>query len=398
MTKMTIFEIMKSIVDMSDPRIRVPFYNIGDSYHQIKPEIDAAVTNVLTKGWYILGAEVSAFEEEYAAHLGVKNCIGVSNGLDALFLVLRAWGIGEGDEVIVPSNTYIATWLAVSYSGAKPVPVEPDIRTFNIDPALIEQAITKQTKAIIPVHLYGMPADMKPIMDISDKYGLKVLEDAAQAQGAEYDGKKCGSLGHAAAFSFYPGKNLGAFGDAGAITTNDADLADKVRCLANYGSKKKYYNEMKGYNCRLDEIQAAALRVKLRYLDAWNKKRHQVARAYSQIVNAEVVLPYSQLASTTQEEYIYYTLPYSESQAKPCWHQYVILNDRRDYLMENLTRNGIQTMIHYPVPPHKQKAYIEMNVESYPLAEQIAKNCVSLPMNPYLKSDEILILSNTISS
>lgn len=368
---------------------KIPFYNIGDSYHQIKPEIDDAVSRVLAKGWYILGKEVTAFEEDYAKYLRVKNCIGVSNGLDALFLVLKAWGIGEGDEVIVPSNTYIATWLAVSYSGAKPIPVEPDIRTFNINPLLIENAITQKTKAIIPVHLYGMPADMQPIMAIADRYGLKVLEDAAQAQGAEYEGKKCGSLGHAAAFSFYPGKNLGAFGDAGAITTNDADLADKVRCLANYGSKRKYYNEMKGYNCRLDEIQAAVLRVKLRYLDAWNKKRHQVARAYSQIVNAEVVLPYSQLASTTQDEYIYYTLPYSESQAKPCWHQYVILNDRRDYLMENLTRNGIQTMIHYPVPPHKQKAYKEMNVDRYPLAEQIARNCVSLPMSPYLQEDEI---------
>jgi len=393
---MTIFEIMKSIVDMSDPRIRVPFYNIGDSYHQIKPEIDAAVTNVLTKGWYILGAEVSAFEEEYAAHLGVKNCIGVSNGLDALFLVLRAWGIGEGDEVIVPSNTYIATWLAVSYSGAKPIPVEPDIRTFNIDPSLIEKAITPRTKAIIPVHLYGMPADMKPIMDIAKSHGLKVLEDAAQAQGAGYDGMKCGSMGHAAAFSFYPGKNLGAFGDAGAITTNDADLADKVRCLANYGSKKKYYNEMKGYNCRLDEIQAAVLRVKLRYLEIWNKKRHQVAIAYNRIDNPNILLPYHQLVSTTQDEYIYYTLPYSESQAKPCWHQYVILNDRRDYLMENLTRNGIQTMIHYPVPPHKQKAYSEMNTESYPLAEMIAKNCVSLPMNPYLKEDEVGHINETL--
>jgi len=381
---------------MLEQNKKIPFYNIGDSYHQIKPEIDAAVTNVLAKGWYILGAEVSAFEEEYAAYLSVKNCIGVSNGLDALFLVLKAWGIGEGDEVIVPSNTYIATWLAVSYSGAKPVPVEPDIRTFNIDPALIEQAITKQTKAIIPVHLYGMPADMKPIMDISDKYGLKVLEDAAQAQGAEYDGKKCGSLGHAAAFSFYPGKNLGAFGDAGAITTNDADLAEEVRCLANYGSKVKYYNEMKGYNCRLDEIQAAVLRVKLRYLDAWNKKRHQVAQAYTQIVNAEVVLPYSQLASTTQDEDIYYTLPFSESQAKPCWHQYVILSDGRDYLMENLTRNGIQTMIHYPVPPHKQKAYSDMNNMTLSIAESISKRCISLPINPYLDGAELCLISEQI--
>ena len=385
----TILETTMSILLMSEKKHKIPFYNIGDSYREIKHEIDSAVNRVLEKGWYILGSEVSSFEEEFSMYLGVKHCIGVSNGLDALFLVLKAWGIGEGDEVIVPSNTYIATWLAVTYSGAKPIPVEPDIRTFNIDPALIEQAITKQTKAIIPVHLYGMPADMMPIMDIADKHGLKVLEDAAQAQGAEYDGMKCGSIGHAAAFSFYPGKNLGAFGDAGAVTTNDDELAEIVRCLANYGSKRKYYNSMKGYNCRLDEIQAAVLRVKLRYLDAWNKKRHQVATAYNQIDNPDTLLPYHQLASSTQDEEIYYTLPYSESQVKPCWHQYVIQSDRRDSLMKNLSQKGIQTMIHYPVPPHKQKAYQEMNDEHYLWAEQIAKNCVSLPMNPYLSKDEI---------
>ena len=395
---MTIFEIMKSIVDMSDPKIRVPFYNIGASYIQIKPEIDAAVTSVLAKGWYILGAEVTAFEEEYAKYLGVKHCIGVSNGLDALFLALKAWGVGEGDEVIVPSNTYIATWLAVSYSGAKPVPVEPDIRTFNINPELIEQAITKQTKAIIPVHLYGMSADMKPIMDIAERYGLKVLEDAAQAQGAEYGGMKCGSLGNAAAFSFYPGKNLGAFGDAGAITTNDAELAEKVRCLANYGSKRKYYNDMKGYNCRLDEIQAAVLRVKLRYLDDWNKTRHQVATAYSHIDNPDILLPYHQLASTTQDEEIYYTLPYSEAQAKPCWHQFVALADEREHFMEHLSEHGIQTVIHYPVPPHKQKAYTEMNSHFYPIAEAVASKCISLPMNPYMSNDDIDQIKNDVET
>lgn len=393
---MTIYEITKSIADMSDPRIRVPFYNIGDSYHQIKPEIDNIISKVLEEGWYILGKEVTSFEEEYAKYLEVKHCVGVSNGLDALFLVLKAWGIGEGDEVVVPSNTYIATWLAVSYSGAKPVPVEPDIGTLNIDPSLIEKVITQRTKAIIPVHLYGMPADMKPIKELADKYGIKVLEDAAQAQGAEYNGKKCGSIGHAAAFSFYPGKNLGAFGDAGAVTTNDDALAEKVRCLANYGSKKKYYNEMKGYNCRLDEIQAAVLRVKLRYLDEWNKKRHKVALIYNQIANPNIVLPYHQLESSTQDEEICFTLPHSGSQAKPCWHQYVILNDRRDNLIEYLSMNGIQTMIHYPIPPHKQRAYSKMNQESYPLAEKIAKDCISLPMNPYLQEDELGYINETL--
>jgi len=224
---------------MSNTKYKIPFYDIGESYRELRSEIDTAIKNVLEKGWYILGEEVELFEKEYAAYIGTKHCIGVSNGLDALFLVLKAWGISEGDEVIVPSNTYIATWLAVSYTGATPVPVEPDLRTYNIDPLLIEKAITERTKAIIPVHLYGMPVDMRPIMDIAEKYGLKVLEDAAQAHGAVYAGSKCGALGHAAAFSFYPGKNLGAFGDAGAVTTNDGELADKVRCLANYGLQKR---------------------------------------------------------------------------------------------------------------------------------------------------------------
>jgi len=226
---------------MSRIEKKIPFYDIGESYQELKSEIDSAVTKVLSSGWYILGKEVTSFERDFAKYIGTKYCVGTSNGLDALFLVLKAWGIGAGDEVIVPSNTYIATWLAVSYAGAIPIPVEPDIRTFNIDPALIKEKITKRTKAIIPVHLYGMPADMDPIMDLAEKYDLKVLEDSAQAHSAVYGNKKCGSLGTASAFSFYPGKNLGAFGDGGAITTNDPDLAEKVRCLSNYGSKIKYY-------------------------------------------------------------------------------------------------------------------------------------------------------------
>lgn len=375
--------------NMPKQKIMIPFYNIRNSYHEIKPEIDSVVNNVLENGWYILGAEVGTFEEEFAKYLRVKHCIGVSNGLDALFLVLKAWGIGEGDEVIVPSNTYIATWLAVCYSGAKPVPIEPDLRTFNIDPSFIEKAITKRTKAIIPVHLYGMPADMKPIIDIADKYGIKVLEDAAQAHGAEYNGLKCGALGHAAAFSFYPGKNLGAFGDAGAVTTNDISLAEKVRCLANYGSKKKYYNEMKGYNCRLDEIQAAVLRVKLRYLDEWNKKRHRVAFTFNQLEHPEISIPYRQLQTISRGEDNYYFQPHSGTEVKTCWHQYVIMSDRKDELIKHLEKNGIQTMIHYPVPPHKQKAFFEMNSLSYSIAEKIARDCLSIPMNPYLQADEI---------
>ena len=243
--------------------MRVPFLDVGATYLELKEELDAAVSRVLSSGWYLLGAEIAAFEEEFAAHVGVKHCIGVGNGLDALHLALRAMNVGSGDEVIVPSNTYIATWLAVSYAGATPVPVEPDLRTYNLDPALIEAAITPRTRAILPVHLYGQPANMDPICEIAQRYGLWVLEDAAQAQGARYRGRHVGGIGHAAGWSFYPAKNLGAFGDAGAVTTNDDGLADRLRELRNYGSKVKYVNEERGFNSRLDEIQAAVLRVKL---------------------------------------------------------------------------------------------------------------------------------------
>jgi len=374
---------------MSNKKYKIPFYDIGESYRELKPEIDTAVKKVLEQGWYILGEEVKLFEEEYSEYVGTRQCIGVSNGLDALFLVLKAWGIGEGDEVLVPSNTYIATWLAVSYAGAKPIPVEPDKLTFNIYPSLIEAKITDRTKAIIPVHLYGMPADMMPIMDIAKKYGLKVLEDAAQAQGAIYDGTRCGAIGHAAAFSFYPGKNLGAFGDAGAITTNDDELADKVRSLANYGSHTKYYNEYKGYNCRLDEIQAAILRVKLNKLDEWNKRRHYVATQYYSINNEAISLPYSDLQQTIQNNEIKFTMPKSGLSAIPCWHQFIIQTANRDKLIDHLDKQRVQTMIHYPVPPHKQKAYSEMNSMSFPIAEKIAEHCISLPMNPYLEDEQI---------
>ncbi len=368
---------------------QIPFYEIGHSYKKIKLEIDDAVTRVLESGWYILGNEVSAFESEYSDYIGTKYCIGVSNGLDALFLVLKAWGIGEGDEVIVPSNTYIATWLAVSYTGAKPVPVEPDIRTFNIDPSLIENAITGKTKAIIPVHLYGMPADMKQIMDIAAKYNLKVLEDAAQAQGALFDGKKCGSLGHAAAFSFYPGKNLGAFGDAGAVTTSDQYLAEKVRCLANYGSKFKYLNEMKGHNCRLDEVQAAILRVKLRYLDEWNLKRTNSAHYYYALSNPLITLPYAKIGIVDTNDIIRCALPESKVEVIPCWHQYVILTDNREDLRRYLERFGIQSMIHYPIPPHKQEAYQEYSNCRLEHTEKISEQCLSLPISPF-QSNEML--------
>src|SRR3954470_15148528 len=272
--------------------MKVPFLDFVGPYEELKPELDEAYFRFMRSAWYILGKEVEAFEKKYAQYCGSKYCIGVANGLEALHLVLRAYGIGAGDEVIVPSNTYIATWLAVSYADATPVPVEPDPRTPNIDPARIEAALTSRTKAIMPVHLYGQPADMDPIMAIAEKHGLKVIEDNAQAQGALYKGRRTGSLGHAAGHSFYPGKNLGALGDAGAVTTDDAALADRVRTLRNYGSKKKYYNDLKGYNSRLDELQAAFLRVKLKKLDEWNQRRRAIAELYlSRMSSSELVLP-----------------------------------------------------------------------------------------------------------
>src|SRR5580692_7393254 len=260
--------------------MKVPFLELKPTYAELRADFDAAYHRVMDSGWYLLGNEIESFETEFAKYCEAKHCIGVGNGLEALHLILRAYGIGEGDEVIVPSNTYIATLLAVSYAGARPVPVEPDPRTYNIDPAAIEAAVTPRTKAILPVHLYGQPADMDAINQIAARHGLKVIEDNAQAQGARYKGRVTGGLGDAAGHSFYPGKNLGAFGDGGAVTTNDAELAERIRTLRNYGSKKKYYNDSKGYNSRLDELQAAFLRVKLKRLDEWNKRRAEVARRY----------------------------------------------------------------------------------------------------------------------
>ena len=382
---------------MSRIEKKIPFYDIGRCYKELKSEIDSAVTKVLSSGWYILGKEVTSFERDFAKYIGTKYCVGTSNGLDALFLVLKAWGIGAGDEVIVPSNTYIATWLAVSYAGAIPIPVEPDIRTFNIDPDLIKEKITKRTKAIIPVHLYGMPADMDPIMNLAERYNLKVLEDSAQAHGAVYGNKKCGSLGTASAFSFYPGKNLGAFGDGGAITTDDPVLAEKVRCLSNYGSKIKYYNEYQGYNCRLDEIQAAILRVKLTYLDEWNRERHLVAKEYYKIDNPKINLPYQELQrENLREDKICFVQPYSGIKSIPCWHQYVVMREKRNDLQKYLNSSGIETMIHYPIPPHKQKAYKEINNLSFPIAEQIAEKCLSLPMNPFISQEQISKIRHAI--
>lgn len=352
----------------------VQFLNLKDAYTELQPEFAAAYKRVMESGWYLLGQEVKAFEQEFAEYCEAEYCVGVGNGLDALHLILRAYGIGEGDEVIVPSNTYIATWLAVSHCRAKPIPVEPDKRTYNIDPKLIEAAITQNTKAIMVVHLYGQVADMDPIMEIAKRYGLKVIEDCAQAHGARYKGRRVGSLGHASGFSFYPGKNLGAFGDGGAVVTNDTGLADNIRVLGNYGSRVKYKNEVIGFNSRLDELQAAFLRVKLSKLDEWNERRNILAVQYIEGLSSIADLK----------------LPYVEEWADHVWHQFIVRFRQRDKLQKLLTLKGIATMIHYPTPPHEQSAYqsLELQTGSFPISEIIHNEVLSLPMGPHLSEDE----------
>lgn len=354
--------------------MNIPFLDLQATYVELKEELDEAVSRVLSSGWYILGAEVAAFEREFAEYVGVKHCIGVGNGLDALYLSLRALGVGPGDEVIVPSNTYIATWLAVSYTGATPVPVESDPRTYNLDPERVEDAITQRTRAIIPVHLYGQPADMEPIMAVAQRCGISVLEDAAQAHGARYKGKPVGSLGHAAGWSFYPGKNLGAFGDGGAVTTNDDDLADQIRVLRNYGSREKYVHEAVGVNSRLDEIQAAVLRVKLRHLDAWNERRRKVARTFL-----------TELADTGL------TLPYVPEWVTPVWHLFVVSTQWRDALKQMLHEAGVGTLVHYPIAPHLQAAYrhLRLGTGMAPQVETTSRQVLSLPMGPHLDDSQL---------
>jgi dTDP-4-amino-4,6-dideoxygalactose transaminase len=352
----------------------VPFLDLKQPYAELRGEIDAALHRVAAGGWYILGQEVRAFEEEFAVYCGARHCVGVSNGLDALHLILRAWDIGPGDEVIVPSNTYIATWLAVSYAGATPVPVEPDPRTYNIDPALIEAAVTPRTKAILAVHLYGQPADMDAINDIARRHGLKTLEDCAQSHGATLRGRKAGALGDAAAWSFYPGKNLGAMGDAGAVTTDDPALAKRIRELANYGSAVKYHNDEKGFNCRLDEMQAAVLRAKLGALDEWNARRAAIAARY--------------LAGMRNDDV---TLPDVPDWCEPVWHLFVVRSPRRDELQASLAAAGIGTLIHYPIPPFEQPAYAEFRVRAaeWPLAARFAREVLSLPMFPHMSDEQV---------
>ena len=351
----------------------LPFLDIKAINLRDRESLHRALDRVLDSGWLILGKELENFESAFAGYCETAHCVGVANGLDALHLVLRAWGIGDGDEVIVPANTYIATWLAVSQCGARPIPVEPRTDTCNIDTTKIEAAITPRTRAIIAVHLYGQPAEMEPIMAIAKRRGLKVLEDAAQAHGARLSGLRVGGLGDAAAFSFYPGKNLGALGDGGAVTTNDPALADRVAVLRNYGSRRKYVNEIKGYNSRLDELQAAFLFEKLDRLDEDNRHRRLIADFYREHLSR---IPGLQLTRQVEE-------------AESVWHLFVVQTAHRESLMRTLAEDGIQTMIHYPVPPHKQEAYdTGTKIWALPISEEIHRRVVSLPIGPTLSIED----------
>jgi len=360
--------------------MNVPFLDLKAAYQELAPELDDAYHRVMASGHFILGPELEAFEREFALYCGARFAIGVGNGLDALFLILKGLGIGAGDEVIVPGHTFIATWLAVSYVGATPVPVPADPMTFNLDPERVAAAITPRTKAIMPVHLYGQPADMEALSAIAQAHNLHLIEDAAQAHGATYKGRKVGSLGTAAGFSFYPGKNLGALGDGGAVITNDEALAEQIRQLRNYGSPIKYQHDHLGVNSRLDEIQAAWLRVKLRHLDDWNQRRRAIARLYLNELKGV-------------------TLPHVPDWADPVWHLFVIRHPERDRLQAYLSEKGIQTLIHYPIPPHRQKAYTHLGYECGE-SRAIASEVLSLPIGPHLSGEDarrVIIALNEFS-
>ena len=359
----------------------IPFLDLGALHQSIREPLDAAYRRVLNSGWFMMGPELEAFEVEFAQYCEVKHCVGVGNGLEALHLLLLAYGIGPGDEVIVPSNTFIATWLAVTQCGATPVPVEPSIDTHNIDPALVASAITKRTREIMPVHLYGQSADMDAINEIAIKHGLIVIEDAAQAEGARYKGQRVGSLGHAAATSFYPGKNLGALGDGGAVLANDTGIADKVRQLRNYGSTVKYQHNLAGYNSRLDEMQAAFLRAKLPLLDEWNARRSEIAAQYLKLLSGTNI-----------------NVPVVSIDATPVWHLFVIRSRQRDELKVHLERHGVATVIHYPIPPHKQACYRNLCNHDLPIADDLAKQVLSLPISPVMRTDEVEFVAHKITT
>jgi dTDP-4-amino-4,6-dideoxygalactose transaminase len=362
--------------------LKIPFNDMKAGYVELKDALDAAYRRVMESGYYVLGPEVESFEAEFSAYCGVKHCIGVGNGLEAITLILRAYGIGPGDSVIVPANTYIATWLAVTHTGAEPIPVEPDAASYNIDPRRVESSIKPNTRAIIPVHLYGRPADMEPLAHIALKHKLLLIEDAAQGHGAKYNGRRVGSLADAAAFSFYPTKNLGATGDGGAVTTNDPALADRVRLLRNYGSRQRYHNPVAGFNSRLDELQAALLRVKLSRLDSWNEHRREIAVDYTGKLGGvrQIVLPMDKISESV-------------------WHLYVIRSKRRDALQRHLEAEGISTLIHYPIPPHRSEAYASLGIPegTLPITEALASELLSLPIWAQMATEQVDAVSDAIA-
>lgn len=361
---------------------KIKFLDLGKVNNRFRAELDAATKRVLDSGWYLLGGEVERFENDFAAYCGTKHCIGVANGLDALNLVIKAYGFGAGDEIIVPANTYIASILAISENGCKPVLVEPDWSTRLIDDDKIESAITPRTKAIMIVHLYGRAMDMRKVWEIAKKYGLKVIEDSAQAHGALFEDRRCGNLGDASGFSFYPGKNLGCLGDGGCVTTNDDELALKIRAIRNYGSDRKYHHIYKGVNSRLDEIQAAFLAVKLPRLDADNERRRQIAARYCE----EIVNPFVELPALPAER------------KSHVWHVFAVTSPKRDLLRQYLEDNGIETNIHYPTPPHLQGAYSEFGDLKLPVTERMHREILSLPMGPCLTDDEVSSVIDAVNS
>ena len=359
----------------------IDFLNLRQVNLRFKNDIIRTLERILDSGRYILGSENENFCRKFADYCGSKHAIGCANGLDALNLIIKAYGFGKGDEIIVPANTYIASILAISQNGCTPVLVEPDINTYNIDPDLTEEKITERTKAIMVVHLYGQAVQMEKIWDLAKKYNLKIIEDAAQAHGALYKGRRVGNLGDAAGFSFYPGKNLGCLGDGGAVTTNDDELASRIRAIANYGSDRKYHHIYKGVNSRLDEIQAAILDVKLPHLDADNERRRQIANHYCEnIKNPKIILPkiYDEKAHV--------------------WHIFAVRTENRDLLKQHLEQNGIQTNIHYPTAPHKQGAYEEWNQMSFPICEEIHRTELSLPMSPVMTEDEVKQVEDVVNA
>jgi dTDP-3-amino-3,4,6-trideoxy-alpha-D-glucose transaminase len=360
---------------MMDPSVTVPFLDVRAATLELEAPVLEAIERVVRGGWYVLGQETVAFEREFATFTEAKHAVGVGNGLDAIALALRALGIGPGDEVIVPSNTFIATWIAIAHTGAHPVGVEPIVGQWNLDPARVEDAITPRTRALVPVHLFGQPADLAELLSVAKEHGLAVVEDAAQAHGARYDGRRIGAHGDAVAWSFYPGKNLGALGDGGAVTTDDPGVAARVRSLANYGSSQKYVHDLLGANSRLDEIQSAVLRIKLRHLETWNARRRSIAQRYAEELAG---IPGLRLPSLTPgREHV--------------WHVYVVDHAARDELQKHLASRGIQTLVHYPIPPHLSGAFapLQLSEGTFPITEQAARTHLSLPIGPHMSEEDV---------